>query len=74
MWKKILKTFNEEDKQDIRYATVRYMLEDSSVYRGKNGPVYRNQPIRVLLLKTAPLLLTNFTKKYIKRDYIPIFV
>ena len=30
MWEEILKAFNEEDKQGIRYATVRYMLEDSS--------------------------------------------
>ncbi len=42
MWKKILKAFpNEEDKKQIVYATVRYMLEDSS-FQPVKGFTYQN--------------------------------
>ena len=42
MWKNILKQFpNKEDKKQIVYATVRYMLEDSS-FQPVEGFTYQN--------------------------------
>tara|TARA_R100000951_G_scaffold44074_2_gene37195 strand:- start:635 stop:1048 length:414 start_codon:yes stop_codon:yes gene_type:complete len=46
MWKEILKAFNEEDKRDIRYATVRYMLEDSS-FQPVEGFISQNNPTSI---------------------------
>ena len=73
MWKKILKTFNEEDKQDIRYATVRYMLEDSSVYRGEEWPGLQKPADKGFITQNSPTTIDELYEEVYKKRLYPNF-
>jgi hypothetical protein len=71
MWKEILKAFNEEDKQDIRYATVRYMLEDSSVYRGEKWPDFQQPADKGFITQNSPTTIDELYEEVYKKRLYP---
>ena len=71
MWKEILKAFNEEDKQGIRYATVRYMLEDSSVYRGEKWPGFQQPADKGFITQNSPTTIDELYEEVYKKRLYP---
>ncbi len=75
MWKNILKQFpNKEDKKQIIYATVRYMLQDSS-FQPVEGVTYQNMPASIHELYENVVEKNLYPKfRMTKKQYLDIIL